>query len=88
MDVVMTMSGTGYDKIYMGTGEQALLDTDDNSIYPVENVDGAHTYTVEVGALNQEVDCTALSTRKQTWYDRTLVFQSSMIPQKPLSTAG
>ncbi len=81
MSVVMTMSGTGYDKIYMGTGEEALLDTDENCIYPVEDAEGAHTYQVPVAALDKDIDCTALSTRKQTWYDRILVFQSGRIPE-------
>jgi ABC-type proline/glycine betaine transport system ATPase subunit len=29
MTAVMTLSGTGYSKLYMGTGEEALQDTDD-----------------------------------------------------------
>ena len=29
MSAVLTLNGTGYEKLYMGTGEEALADTDD-----------------------------------------------------------
>lgn len=80
MSAVLTLSGTGYEKLYMGTGEEALADTDDKCIYFVENSDGKYTYEVPVTALNQDVSCAAWSIKKQKWYDRTLVFQSAQIP--------
>ncbi len=80
MSAVLTLSGTGYEKLYLGTGEEALTDSDDKCIYYVENAEGKYTYTVPVAALDQELDCTAWSIRKQKWYDRTLVFRSSLIP--------
>ncbi len=85
MWAVLTLSGDGYEKLYMGTGEQALADSDDKCIYFVENAEGKYTYTVPVAALNQDTDCAAWSIRKQTWYDRVLVFQSSSIPQDAIS---
>lgn len=80
MSAVLTLSGTGYEKLYMGTGEKALADTDDKCIYYVEDAEGKYTYTVPVAALNQDIDCAAWSIKKQQWYDRFLVFQSALIP--------
>lgn len=85
MSAVLTLSGTGYEKLYMGTGEQALADTDDKCIYFVKNTDGKYTYKVPVAALNQDINCAAWSIRKKMWYDRVLVFQSSLIPEEAIT---
>ncbi len=81
MSAVLTLSGTGYLKLYMGTGEEALKDTDDHCIYYIENGEGKYTYEVPVEALNTDFDCAAWSINKEKWYDRVLVFQSSLIPK-------
>lgn len=80
MTAVLTLSGTGYEKLYMGTGEEALVGSDDTCIYFVEGAEGQYTYEVPVAALERETDVAAWSIRKQTWYDRVLVFQSSSLP--------
>jgi uncharacterized protein with FMN-binding domain len=85
MSAVLTLSGDGYEKLYMGTGEEALADTDDKCIYFVENADSKYTYKVPVAALNQDIDCAAWSIRKEMWYDRVLVFQSSLIPEDAIT---
>ncbi len=85
MSAVLTLSGTGYLKLYMGTGEQALQGTDDECIYYVENDEGQYTYEVPVEALNQEIDCAAWSIRKEKWYDRVLVFESALIPEDAIT---
>lgn len=87
MQAVLTLSGKGYGKLYMGTGEEALADTEDHTIPFEENEEGNYTYTVPVPALNQEIDCTAWSIKKEKWYDRVLVFQSGRIPAEALSQA-
>lgn len=87
MQAVLTLSGKGYGKLYMGTGEEALADTEDHTIPFEENEEGNYTYTVPVPALNQEIDCTAWSIKKEKWYDRVLVFQSDRIPEEALSQA-
>ena len=79
MSAVLTLSGTGYEKLYMGTEEEALADTEDKYIYFVENSQGKYTYEVPVEALNQNINCAAWSIRKEKWYDRVLVFSSAMI---------
>ena len=85
MSAVLTLSGDGYEKLYMGTGEEASADTDDKCIYFVEDAEGKYTYNVPVDALNQDTDCAAWSIRKQQWYDRVLVFQSSLIPDDAIT---
>jgi len=80
MSCILTLSGTGYEKLYMGTGEEALADTDDKCIYYVENDEGEYTYDVPLEALNTDIDCAAWSIKKEQWYDRVLVFESSLIP--------
>lgn len=85
MSAVLTLSGDGYGKLYMGTGKEAAADGDDKCIYFVKNADGKYTYTVPVAALDQDTDCAAWSTRKEMWYDRVLVFQSSLIPEDAIT---
>ncbi len=80
MEVCMTMSGQGYGFLYMGTGEQALADTEDTYIPFVLDEDGAKTFTVPVEVLNVDTNCAAWSIRKEKWYDRVLVFESDMLP--------
>lgn len=80
MKVCMTMSGKGYGYLYMGTAEQALED-DEETYIPFElDEDGAKSFTVPVEALNTDTACAAWSIRKERWYDRTLVFESDMLP--------
>ena len=80
MTCTMTLSGTGYEKLYMGTGEQAAAAPDEDCSYFVEGTDGSYSYTVAVPALDSDVDCAAFSIRKQKWYDRVLVFRSDSLP--------
>ncbi len=81
MQAVMTLSGKGYEKLFMGTGEEALSFSDEDYIFFVENQDGKYTYTVPVSALDEEIDCAAWSIKKQKWYDRKLVFKSGSLPE-------
>ena len=77
MDCVMTLSGTGYGKLFMGTGEEAAAASDADLIPYVENAEGKYTYDVPVQALDEDTACAAWSIRKEQWYDRTLVFESA-----------
>ena len=80
MTAVMTMSGTGYLYLYMGTGEEAVQASEDTYIPYKENAEGAHTYTVPVEALDKGIACAAFSKNKDKWYDRTLVFRADSLP--------
>lgn len=79
MTAEMTLSGNGYEKLYMGTSEQAEKADESEYIFFTENADGKYTYTVPVEALDKETDCAAYSFKKQRWYDRKLVFESSLL---------
>ena len=87
MSAVMTMSGTGYLYVFMGTGEQAVQ-ADESEYIGFEQTDsGEHTFTVPVEALDKEISCTAFSKNKKKWYDRTLVFRADSLPTDALSEA-
>lgn len=82
MTAVMTMGGTGYLQVFMGTGEEAVKAGEDAYIPYVENENGEHTFTVPVEALDMGIDCSAFSKRKEKWYDRVLVFRADSLPQE------
>lgn len=84
MNAVLTLSGNGYLKLFMGTGEEAVAADESQYIGYEEDADGSRTYTVPVKALDQEIDCAAFSKRKEKWYDRTLVFDAASIPADAL----
>lgn len=80
MKARMTLSGKGYEKLYMGTGENAQNAPDSDFYYYEENADGSYSYTVPIDRLNEGVYCAAFSIKKQKWYDRTLTFNSERLP--------
>ena len=82
MTAVMTMGGKGYLKLFMGTGEEAVDASEEDFIPFVENKDGAHTFEVPVEALDQGIACAAFSKNKEKWYDRTIVFKASSLPDE------
>ena len=79
MTAAMHMSGTGYLKVFMGTGEQAAQAAEAECI-PFEEAGGIHTFTVPVEALDEGIPCAAFSKNKEIWYDRTLVFRADSLP--------
>ena len=79
MTAIMTMGGHGYRYICLGTPEEAVAASEEDYIYPVEDAEGAHTFTVPVEALDSGIDCAAFSDNKEKWYDRVLVFRSSSL---------
>lgn len=81
MTARMTLSGKGYEKLFMGTGEEADGAAEEEFIYFHENGEGMYDYTVPVTALDTDTDCAAWSIRKEKWYDRTLVFRSDTLPE-------
>lgn len=85
MTAVMTMSGDGYQKLFLGTGAEAVQASEEDYIPFVENAEGKQTYEVPVEALDMGIDCAAWSKRKEKWYDRVLVFKSSSLPQNALA---
>jgi hypothetical protein len=78
MSAHMTMGGTGYLYLYMGTAEEAAA-AEEGEYIAVEDKDGVHSFTVPVSALDEGIPCAAYSKRREKWYDRTLVFRSGSL---------
>ncbi len=82
MEATITLSGTGYGKLYPGTAKEAEAAAEADCIPFVEDAEGAYAYTIPVEALDQPIDCAAFSIRKEKWYDRKLTFLSSSLSKK------
>lgn len=61
------MGGTGYLKLYMGTGEEALKAQEKDYIPYVRTEEGTHTFEVPVEALDKGIDCSEFSKNKEKW---------------------
>ncbi len=81
MTAVLTLSGTGYDKLFVGTKAEAEAAAE-GFIPFVEDADGKYTYTVSVSALDEELPFASHSAKKDEWYDRGLTFVSSTAAAK------
>jgi len=79
MTADMTMGGTGYLYLFMGTGEEAAAAKADSYISFKETEEG-HVFTVPVEALDMAVNCAAFSKNKEKWYDRQLAFLAKNLP--------
>lgn len=80
MNAILTLSGKGYGKLFMGTGAEAEKAEESAYIPFVENPDGKYTYTVPVKAFDTPIDCAAYSIKKEKWYERVIEFSSSSLP--------
>lgn len=78
MTATLTLSGTGYTRLFMGTGDEAQK-AEEGFIPYVENAQGQYTFTIPVEALDQEINCAAFSQKKSEWYDRILVFRGDSL---------
>ena len=90
MTAKLTLGGKGYEKLYMGTAEEAAAAADADCAFYEENADGSFAYTVAVPVLNAEVDCAAWSIRREKWYGHKIVFEADTLPEgavKKLSAA-
>ena len=83
MTAVITLSGTGYDYLYMGTAEEAAK-ADQSSYIKYKEVGGKYTYEIPVEALNTAIKVSSHSIRKNQWYDRTV----TIIPKTTKVDAG
>jgi len=86
MTAVMTLSGQGFGAVYMGTGVEALADSEENIHRYTDNGE-RHSFTVPVSALDLEMECSGLSIRKDEWYDHIVVFESAMLPADAFAAA-
>ena len=88
MTAVITLSGTGYDKLYLGTADKAKDAADTDMILFKTDADGKYTYTIPVSALDTGIALAAHSSRENKWYDRTVTFDSSGIEKIGGSSGG
>ena len=79
MSAVLTLSGTGYGYLYMGTKEEAAKADSSSWIPFVTDNNGKYTYTVPVEALDKGINVAAYSTKNKSWYDRILTFKSETV---------
>ena len=83
MTAALKINSKSYDYLFAGTAEQAAQAEKSKFIAP-EEADGGYLFTFPVEALDQEIDCAALSHKKQLWYDRKLVFRADSLPEDAL----
>ena len=88
MTALVTLSGKGYGKLFVGTGEQASAAPESQYIPFAENADGQYVYTVPLTSLDTDIAIAAWSTKNEQWYDRTLTFKSDKLPQSAYKTAA
>ena len=79
MTATITLSGSGFNNLYMGTAEDAEKAAESDLIAFTENSEGQHVYTVPVEALDKPIKCAAQSLKKGTWYDHEITFKSESI---------
>lgn len=77
MYAVITLSGTGYDYLYMGPAADAAEAAAKDYISYVADEAGKYTYKVPVESLDKGIAVAAHSIKKDKWYDRTLIFSSA-----------
>ncbi|MBO4298201.1 MAG: hypothetical protein J5998_05325 [Clostridia bacterium] len=80
MTATLYMKSESYSHMYPGPAEDAV-DAPESAWLPLETrEDGSLSFTLPVDALNVAYTCAALSSRKQLWYPRTLVFRADSLP--------
>ncbi len=84
MSAKITISSLSYLYCYPGTGQEAKKDSEENYI-GYEESDGHGIFTIPVKALNTKVDCAAFSKARKKWYNRSLVFYASSLPEEALA---
>lgn len=85
MSAVLTLEGSSYLKVFMGTGLEAVEAPETEYIPAVDTEEGFYTFTIPVKALDEGIACTAFSRAREKWYDRTLVFRADSLPLEAFS---
>ena len=80
MTAELTLSGTGYDYLYAGTGEEAKNDKENWAPFTV-NADGKYVYTVPISELDKQIVISSHSEKNDKWYDRKVMFLSNSLKE-------
>lgn len=76
MTAKITLSGTGYDYLYLGTAEEAVKNQSGWIKYTA-NAEGQYVFEIPVAALDKEILLVAHSFKNDTWYERGIIFEGS-----------
>lgn len=80
----ITVSGTDYSKLYMGSGKKAAkADLSDLILCETEN-GSDRAYTIPVKALNCILPCASYSDSQKQWYDRSILVDASSLSSDAL----
>lgn len=75
MSAVITLSGTGYDMMWIGSAAQAEV-LPRGQVFHEEDEEGRYTFRLPVDALDEEQSYAAHAVKSGKWFDRTLTFLS------------
>lgn len=76
MTAKITLSGTGYDYLYIGTVGDAPGQKKNWVKYTL-NGSGQYVFEIPVEALDKEIKLAAHSAKNDAWYERGIIFESS-----------
>ncbi len=88
MTAALTLGGTDYERIFMGTGKEALAADSSEYIEPVQGADGSYVYTLNIPAVNQRIDCAAFDDQKQLWYEFTVILDPATLPEGTIAAGS
>lgn len=74
MTATVRLNGSGYDKLYLGTAEEAAKADESAWIKYVEDDEEYYTFQVPVSAFDQEMPVAAYGSKGKAWHDHTLTF--------------
>ena len=72
----LTLSGTGYTQVYMGSSAEAML-ADPSKRISCGEKNGVHTFTVPVSLLDTGIQIAAYGKKGKKWYDYVITFASA-----------
>lgn len=72
----LTLSGTGYTQVYMGSSAEAML-ADPSKRISCGEKNGVHTFIVPVSLLDTGIQIAAYDKKGKEWYDYVITFASA-----------
>ena len=75
MTVTITLTGQGYDYLYMGTTKEAAK-AGKSKWTKFKNISGYYTYTFSISKLDKKLQIAAHSKNRNKWYQHTIIFYS------------
>ncbi|MGN8738741.1 hypothetical protein [Bilifractor sp. HCP3S3_D3] len=84
MTAAIQLDTFSYSLIYNGTGKEAAKADVSDYIEIIEDKEGYASFTIPVDALDKQISIASFSTRKNKWYDRTILFDATSLPASSL----